>query len=86
MSGIWGGSVSQAMIRYVNKHLMRRCSCGSQEQATYYSESVVWNRPIGKVSVKTTSALSSYVALNISSPRQPVTHTHLSATEFITSC
>ena len=35
------------------------------------------NRPVGKTSVKTTSELSSYVAMNTSSPRQPVTHTHV---------
>ena len=44
------------------------------------------NRPVGKTSVKTMSELSSYVALKISSPRRPVTHTHLSAVELITPC
>ena len=44
------------------------------------------NRPVGKTSVKTMFELSSYVALKISSPRQPVTHTHLSAVELITPC
>ena len=44
------------------------------------------NCPVGKTSVKTMSELSSYVALNISFPRKPVTRTHWSATEFLTSC
>ena len=44
------------------------------------------NHPVGKASVKTVSELTFYVALNISSPRQPVIHTHSSAMEFITSC
>ena len=39
------------------------------------------NHPVGKTSVKTMPEMSFYVALNISSPRQPVTHTHVSVTE-----
>ena len=35
------GSVSQAMIHYANKHLMRRRLCGSQEQTTFSSEFVI---------------------------------------------
>ena len=41
VSRIQVGSVSQTMIRLVNKYLIRRHSRGSQEQTTYYSESVI---------------------------------------------
>ena len=62
MSRIQGGSVSQATIRYVNKHLMRR--------QTFLS---FRNHPVGKASVKTVSELTFYVELNISS----ASHSHM---------
>ena len=85
MSRIQGGSVSRAMIRHVNRYLMRDTHVVPRNRLIL--QSLSFRRyPAGKALVKIMSELSSYVALNISSPRKPVTRTHWSAMEFITSC
>lgn len=81
-----GWSVSQAAICYINKHLMKKTLVWLLATDRCLESVSFRNCCVGKALLKTTSELSSFVALNISPPGQSVTPIHWSATEFITSC